>query len=351
MKEYRIITIKGIKILQCLACGFCMKLTHRNKYKSCLNCLAHRYGFILTNIDYQGGSRVYINVSKDGITHRMYLPSVRKSLNNISKWTSTLYSKGIKYRGTIFDLHSVIEAKCHYCGTFFKTHVFSLIKDKVIACPKCQYKVCANIGKQYGINSCNLYQRRIGYTNLQKWCERHNNKYSIINYKNDRDFTLLHKTCNKLWHTNKRDLRKGYTCPECSCKHQHLHTEAITAKYLNKHHIGYIHAYVSNIRYKGKLHFDFWLPQYQTEIEYNGLQHYKPVQFYGGIKTLKSQHKRDLWKAKECKRLGIHQVLIEQKCPFNSTKKIRHLVENTLNKQLLPLLHRIPKIDPQLALF
>ena len=35
---------------------------------------------------------------------------------------------------------------------------------------------------------------------------------------------------------------------------------------------------------KNKLRFDFYLPKYNVLIEYDGMQHFKPIIFFGGIK-------------------------------------------------------------------
>ena len=44
------------------------------------------------------------------------------------------------------------------------------------------------------------------------------------------------------------------------------------------------------------LRCDFYLPDYNTVIEYNGLQHYEPISVFGGIDGLIQTQKRDLIK-------------------------------------------------------
>ena len=34
--------------------------------------------------------------------------------------------------------------------------------------------------------------------------------------------------------------------------------------------------------YKGKLKFDFYLPEHNLCVEFDGVQHFKPVDFFGG---------------------------------------------------------------------
>ena len=42
-----------------------------------------------------------------------------------------------------------------------------------------------------------------------------------------------------------------------------------------------------------KLRFDFYLPDYNCCIEYDGIQHFKPVEYFGGVKKFKKDKYRD----------------------------------------------------------
>lgn len=57
-----------------------------------------------------------------------------------------------------------------------------------------------------------------------------------------------------------------------------------------------------------KLSFDFYLPQYNCCIEYDGIQHFKPVEEWGGLKTFQEGQKRDKIKNEFC--LSRHIQLI-----------------------------------------
>ena len=62
-----------------------------------------------------------------------------------------------------------------------------------------------------------------------------------------------------------------------------------------------------------KLPFDFYLPELNICIEYNGIQHYKPVEYFGGINAIKSQQKRDKIKIKFCVKNNITLLIISYK--------------------------------------
>ena len=77
--------------------------------------------------------------------------------------------------------------------------------------------------------------------------------------------------------------RQGKGCPQCSLSKG----EAKVAKYLDEHNIQYIVEYpIKNPRSGHNLRFDFFLPNQNMFIEYDGLQHFEPVDF-GGMSQIK----------------------------------------------------------------
>ena len=58
---------------------------------------------------------------------------------------------------------------------------------------------------------------------------------------------------------------------------------------------------------KGKLRFDFYIKNNDIDylIEVNGIQHYKPIDFFGGIDGFEYQKKRDEIKRNFCKKNKI----------------------------------------------
>ncbi len=64
-------------------------------------------------------------------------------------------------------------------------------------------------------------------------------------------------------------------------------------------------------KYKNKLSFDFYLPKEKTLIEYQGIQHYIPVEYFGGKKAFEEQKIRDKIKSDYC--INNHFSLFEIK--------------------------------------
>lgn len=67
------------------------------------------------------------------------------------------------------------------------------------------------------------------------------------------------------------------------------------------------------------LPFDFYLPEFNVCIEYNGLQHYKAVDYWGGMEGLKKQKLRDKIKMEYCKNNNIPLIIIKYNDDINES--------------------------------
>lgn len=78
-----------------------------------------------------------------------------------------------------------------------------------------------------------------------------------------------------------------------------------------------------------ELRFDFYLPQYNILIEYNGKQHYEAVEYLGGKARFEQQIKRDVIKQNWCKSKNIKLIII----PYSDYNKIseKYLEEKIFN--------------------
>ena len=61
---------------------------------------------------------------------------------------------------------------------------------------------------------------------------------------------------------------------------------------------------------KRLLLFDFYIPAINTVIEYQGIQHFEPVEFFGGEIAFQDLKKRDKIKQEYCKLHGINYIAI-----------------------------------------
>jgi len=73
-------------------------------------------------------------------------------------------------------------------------------------------------------------------------------------------------------------------------------------------------------KWLGRQHLDVWIPELKVAIEYQGLQHDEPVDFFGGEKNYTETIKRDKRKKLLCKNNGVR--LIEVRMGYDIEKLI-----------------------------
>lgn len=138
--------------------------------------------------------------------------------------------------------------------------------------------------------------------------------------------------CGNICTIHSQKLRNGSAicCPDCS---NNLSKGANKiAAYLNEHHLNYsIEHRFSDCVYKLPLPFDFFIPSKNIAIEYDGEQHFRPVNFGGmnnkdAMQEFKLIQKRDEIKDKYCQTNGIQLIRI----PYTQFDSI----ETILNQQL-----------------
>lgn len=67
--------------------------------------------------------------------------------------------------------------------------------------------------------------------------------------------------------------------------------------------------------------FDIWLPEHDLAIEYNGIQHYQPVNFFGGEEGFKAVQKRDQEKRRKCKENNVKLLEVKENYNFSNIEK------------------------------
>jgi hypothetical protein len=55
----------------------------------------------------------------------------------------------------------------------------------------------------------------------------------------------------------------------------------------------------------GLQHYDIYIPSQKIAVEYNGRQHYEPVEFFGGIEGFKETIRRDKKKKEISEKYGV----------------------------------------------
>lgn len=113
-------------------------------------------------------------------------------------------------------------------------------------------------------------------------------------YKNkDTKIKVQHKTCGAIWEITPHNLLKGRGCPECSASNGEVLVRSVLEKYNIEH--SREHSFPDLVD-KRTLRYDFAV--YREGIlvgliEYDGEQHFKPVNFFGGEEGFKKTQHRD----------------------------------------------------------
>ena len=112
---------------------------------------------------------------------------------------------------------------------------------------------------------------------------------------------------------------EGVGCPICKSSKGENKIE----RFLNINDIEYIHQYkIEGYNYR----YDFYLPDHNLLIEYDGRQHYEPVKHWGGVKSLKQNKINDLKKTTLAKNKGMKLLRI----PYWKFKEIKSILNKTL---------------------
>ena len=116
---------------------------------------------------------------------------------------------------------------------------------------------------------------------------------------------------------------------KCKCNICDLSKGEVAIKrFLNNNSINYKHEFRFNdCKYKNPLPFDFYLFDYNYCIEMQGIQHFEPIDYFGGVKNFKSQIIKDKIKNDYCLRNNIKLIEIS----YLDYDKIESILTRELN--------------------
>lgn len=158
----------------------------------------------------------------------------------------------------------------------------------------------------------------------------HGNKYdySETKYINKRTKLKIKCTiCNKYFYIYPNNHIQGKQ--GCPCQKPRSTQENKIAKYLSENNIKFIRQkYFEGCKFKHTLAFDFYLPDYNTCVEFQGQQHYDVVKGWGGEEGLKIRQQRDQIKRDFCIKEAI--LLLEIRYDENVENALQNFFKNFL---------------------
>ena len=127
-----------------------------------------------------------------------------------------------------------------------------------------------------------------------------------------------------IWEAEPRHLLDKHGCPQCSDSIG----EREIAKYLNNNDIEYNPQYkFEDCKFYKQLPFDFYLPQYNICIEFDGKQHNEIVEWFGGLEGFIERKIRDTIKNVYCQQNNIKLIRI----PYSEINNIEEILIRELN--------------------
>ena len=99
------------------------------------------------------------------------------------------------------------------------------------------------------------------------------------------------------------------------------HLESLTMICLENKNIKFEYQCNKNtFHWLNKQSLDFYLPEYNIAIECQGIQHYKPIDYFGGKKAFEYRKKLDENKKELCRQNGVDIIYINNE--FEISEKL-----------------------------
>lgn len=144
---------------------------------------------------------------------------------------------------------------------------------------------------------------------IEKAKEVHGNKYdySKVKYENTRTkICIICPEHGEFWQTPNKHLQ-GNGCPQCACKNNK--SELKLKQYLERNiNTTIIYQYKNHNLLGNFMSLDFYIPEYNIAIEYQGRQHFISISRFGGAEEFNKTTERDKIKFEKCKTNGIEIV-------------------------------------------
>jgi hypothetical protein len=200
---------------------------------------------------------------------------------------------------------SIITISCSKHGEFPQRAASHLSGSK---CKKCHVEEMRLSAEEFALNAKEIHRDRYDYSRVVY----RGNKFKV---------EIICSKHGSFWQKPNAHVSSKNGCQLCAESHGEKAVEAVLKKYGINH--------VREYRIKPHLYrFDFYLPEFNIFIEFNGLQHYRPVEIFGGMAAYLSTVERDDVKRQLVKAIGGKLIVLTYLNLSGSS------VENALIQQL-----------------
>lgn len=228
----------------------------------------------------------------------------------IEELPSVLLPSGVRERK--------IKVYCPMCGKDFVTDLRRVVKKSstVRQCPSCMSqennKRIGALGKKSIVD---LTGQRFGRLTVLEVTDKRQNRNPVWKCRCD---------CGAIKEINGVDLKRGHS-QSCGCLRSR--GEERISKVLSEMNISFVSQKTFddclNFEQTSFLYFDFYLPDHNCCIEYDGEQHFHPVEHFGGKEKFLRLQQHDKIKNEYCKNNNIKMI------------RISYVDYNKINKEYL----------------
>lgn len=212
----------------------------------------------------------------------------------------------VKILGKYRNSKSKIETLCLKCNYTWMPTPNTLLKGE--GCPKCS-----------GL------MRKTQEEFVQEMAEKHPTITVIGEYVNNRvKVKCFCNNCNTYFYNSPHAmLSNGNGCSNCTTSRG----ENRIKEWLNNNDVEYNFQYVfKECKDVRVLPFDFYIPSLNMVIEYDGIQHFEPKDFFGGEESFNKLKEHDSIKSNYCMENNIRLLRI----PYFQYEEIENILENEL---------------------
>jgi len=263
-----------------------------------IKCLKHDYIFFQRPAD-------HLNGQDCPLCGREKTKKLRKTLDDY-KVDGYDYSLSV-YKGALTKIKVICNNKNHK-GFIFEIKPNDLKNGH--GCPQCKREKLSYSTEEF------IRKAKLVHDNEYK--------YDLVEYKGSEvKVKIFCKKCKKYFLQTPHIHLAGHGC---TCRTVSRGEKQIK-KILKSMKIKYIwHKPFKGLKYKKSLNYDFYLPDYNLLIEYNGAQHYDSIEYFGGDERLKNQQKRDSIKREFAKKNNIKLLEIH----YKDFKKLEEIIKENI---------------------
>ena len=200
-----------------------------------------------------------------------------------------------------------LKLRCLQCGLTFEKEPFNLYKkEENTICPYC------------GDNGAPLPKEIF----LQRLTPEEQQNFKLLEYNGVMKSAKFQHACGYVFNQKPCNFLKSRGCPKCNKTMSA--GEVRIARYLTNNNIQY--EYEKHFPEIARLSYDFYLPELNILIEYQGEQHYRPIETFGGNERFEKQQKYDKLKQEYAKEHNITLICI----PYYEQGHLESLLQSFL---------------------